>query len=160
MLEIGSVAPALDLEDTEGNPVSVRDAASSLHRTGVLLFFMRSATCPVCNLHVKHLVRDADEYAAAGVQVMIALPEGREEAARWKAKQSVPFVVVTGRRGSAHEAVGLTRKVFGSMRQSGSILVDSHNRIRHAHAATVPTSSFDSKGVAAAVGQLRATLTA
>ena len=118
---------------------------------------MRSVSCPVCNLHVRSLIKTADEYAAAGVQVMIVVPESTDAAARWKSRNSIPFPVVTGRRGSAHEAVGLTRKVFGSMRQSGSILIDAHNTIRHAHSATMPTNSYDKSGIAAALDELRVT---
>jgi hypothetical protein len=61
---------------------------------------------------------------------------------------------VTGRRGSPHEAVGLLRKVFGAVQQSGTLLVDRDGVVRHAHAATVPTNSYDRKGIIAAVADL------
>ena len=51
--------------------------------------------------------------------------------------------------------IGLSRKVFGSLQQSGSILIDSHGIIRHAHGATMPTSGYDKKGITAAVQGLR-----
>ncbi|WP_112246609.1 redoxin domain-containing protein [Kribbella monticola] len=153
MLEIGSTAPLLELEDTEGQGVTLAESGSR----GVLVFFLRSASCPVCNAHVRNLIKKADEYAAAGVQIMIAVPEGREEAAQWKSKGKIPFRVVTGRRGSPHEAFGLVRKLFGSMQQSGSVLVDADNVVRHAHGATNPMNSYDKAGIADAVERLRAT---
>jgi hypothetical protein len=52
--------------------------------------------------------------------------------------------------------IGLSKKIFGSMQQSGSILIDTHGIIRHAHGATLPTSSYDKKGVTAAIAALRA----
>jgi peroxiredoxin len=156
MLGIGTTAPPMALEDTEGHPVTLADIAGQADRRGVLLFFMRSAACPVCNAHVRNLIKQVDKYVAAGVQIVIAVPEGRDEAAKWKSKNGIPFPVVTGRGGSAHETVGLAKRVFGSMRQSGSILVDAHNTIRHAHGATMPTNSYDKKGIAAAVDELQA----
>ncbi|TDU88515.1 peroxiredoxin [Kribbella voronezhensis] len=159
MLEIGSAAPLLELEDTEGQRVTLADLVAEPGRRGVLVYFLRSASCPVCNLHVRKLIKKADEYAGAGVQIMVAVPEDREEAARWKAKGKIPFRVVTGRRGSPHEAIGLVRKLFGSMQQSGSILVDADNVIRHAHGATNPMNSYDRARIAAAVEQLRVTST-
>ncbi|MEV6912951.1 hypothetical protein [Amycolatopsis sp. NPDC051071] len=48
------------------------------------------------------------------------------------------------------------RKVFGAMRQSGSLLIDRDGVVRHAHAATMPTSGYDKKGIARAIeGLLR-----
>ncbi|MCC8247044.1 peroxiredoxin family protein [Saccharothrix luteola] len=153
MLEAGSPAPHLALEDTTGQAVSLSDYRG---RHAVLLFFMRSTSCPVCNAHVRDLVERADELAADDVRVLIAVPEDREAATAWKAKRGIPFPVLTGRRESPHELVGLSRKVFGSMQQSGSVLVDREGVVRHAHGATLPTSSYDKKGIAAAVASLRA----
>jgi peroxiredoxin len=120
----------------------------------VLLYFMRSTSCPVCNRHVQDLVNSGDELAAANVCVLLAVPEDREKAAAWKAKRRLPFSVLTGRSGTPHEMIGLSRKVFGSMQQSGSILVDAQGIIRHAHGATMPISSYDKRGITAAIASL------
>ncbi|MFI6595931.1 peroxiredoxin family protein [Nonomuraea sp. NPDC050536] len=150
MLEIGSRVPEVVLEDTDGQAVRLSDYRG---RHAVLVFFMRSTTCPVCNGHVRDLVRRRDELAADNVQVLVAVPEDRQEAAAWKAKRQVPFTVLVG--GTPHEMIGLSRKVFGSMQQSGSILVDSGGIVRHAHGATMPTGAYDKKGIAAAIEGLR-----
>ncbi len=76
------------------------------------------------------------------------------EAEAWRVKRALPFPVVTGRRGTPHEAVGLVRKVFGSVQQSGSLLIDRDGVVRHAHAATMPTGGYDRKGIAKAVEEL------
>ncbi|MET8849739.1 peroxiredoxin family protein [Amycolatopsis sp. NPDC004625] len=147
MLEAGSPAPPLVLEDTEGRPVRLAGQAT-------LLYFMRSASCPVCNRHVRELVESAGVLAAADVRVVIAVPEDRPAAAAWRAKHRIPFPVLTGR---PHELVGLGRKLFGSMQQSGSVLVDAQGIVRHAHGATLPTGSYDRPGIFAAVARLRTT---
>lgn len=152
MLETGTPAPRMALTDTTGQPVSLADYQG---RHAVLLYFMRSTSCPVCNRHVRDLVDRADELAADDVRVLVAVPEDRETAAAWKAKHRVPFPVLTGTHESPHATVGLSRKVFGSMLQSGSVLVDRQGVVRHAHGATMPTNSYDKKGIAAAIMSLR-----
>ncbi len=152
MLTTGSPAPRMVLEDTAGQTVRLSDYQG---RHSVLLFFVRSTSCPVCNRHVRDLVDRGDELAADDVLVLLAVPEERERAAAWKAKHRIPFPVLTGRRESPHEMIGLGRKVFGSLQQSGSILVDRQGVIRHAHGATMPTSSYDKSGITAAIASLR-----
>ncbi|CRK57861.1 Alkyl hydroperoxide reductase subunit C-like protein [Alloactinosynnema sp. L-07] len=152
MLESGTPAPRLVLEDTAGQTITLSDYQG---RHAVLIYFMRSTSCPVCNWHVRDLINRGDEFAADNVRVLIAVPEDRENAAAWKAKRQVPYPVLTGRDDSPHEMIGLGRKVFGSMQQSGSILIDSQGVIRHAHSATMPTSSYDKKGITAAIASLR-----
>jgi len=152
MLDVGTLAPASILEDSDGHAVRLADFRGS---SSVLLYFMRTTTCPVCNGHVRDLVARADEFAARGVTVLIAVPEGRVEAAAWKAERGLPYTVVTGERGKPHEAVELTQRVFGALQQSGSILIDSQGVIRHAHGATLPRAAYDKKGLGAALGALQ-----
>ncbi|WP_436497157.1 peroxiredoxin family protein [Actinokineospora sp. HUAS TT18] len=149
MLETGSPAPQLVLEDTEGQTVSLSDYQG---RHAVLIYFMRSTSCPVCNWHIRDLVK---EFAASDIRVLIAVPEDRETAAAWKAKRQVPYPVLTSRTDSPHGMVGLGRRVFGALQQSGSILIDREGLIRHAHSATLPTSGYDKSGITKAIASLR-----
>jgi peroxiredoxin len=153
MLETGSPAPLMVLEDTTGQTIRISDYQGE---HPVLLYFMRSTSCPVCNRHVHDLANSGDEFAAASVRVLLAVPDDREKAAAWKANRRIPFPVLTARRGTPHELIGLSKKIFGSMQQSGTILIDTQGIIRHAHGATMPTSSYDKKGIHAAVASLRA----
>ncbi|NUT99520.1 MAG: peroxiredoxin family protein [Saccharothrix sp.] len=151
MLTPGSAAPEMVLQDTTGHPVRLSDHVG---KHAVLLYFMRSTTCPLCNRHVQDLATEADRYAAAGVHVLIAVPEDRETAAAWKSKRGLKLTVLTATDGTPHEMVGLSRKVFGSMQQSGSVLIDPDGIIRHAHGSTLPTNSYDKKGITAAITSL------
>ncbi|MEU5615023.1 peroxiredoxin family protein [Streptomyces sparsogenes] len=153
MLTIGSPTPQVVLEDTEGQTVRLSDYQGE---HAVLLYFLRSASCPVCNRHVRQLADSAEEFAAADVRVLLAVPEDRETAAAWQARHRIPFTVLTGRSGTPHEMIGLSRKIFGSMQQSGSVLIDSGGIVRHAHGATLPTGGFDRKGIDAALVRMRA----
>jgi len=149
MLKTGSPAPDIALEDTDGNAIRL-----SGHQGAVLIYFMRSASCPVCNRHVQDLIRSRDDLT--GTTILIALPTDRREAAAWKTKRQIPFPVVVGRQGTPHEMVGLTRKVFGSMQQSGSVLIDAEGIVRHAHGATMPTGGYDKRAIITAARALKA----
>lgn len=148
MIRPGDPAPELALEDTTGNEVRLAD----LHgRCGVLLFFMRSASCPVCHAHVRDLAKRQDYFRANNIRVLVAVPEDRATAAAWKERSHTPFPVLTGRTGTPHEAFGLARRLFGTMQQSGSVLIDPQGTVRHAHGATSPLNSYDKKGITAAI---------
>ncbi|MFG3436970.1 peroxiredoxin family protein [Nonomuraea sp. NPDC047897] len=156
MLETGSPAPDLVWEDSDGKPVRLS------HYQGehaVLIYFMRSTSCPVCNRHVRDLVRRRDEFAADDVRVLVAVPEDRREAAAWKARRQIPFPVLVGGlvggHRSPHETIGLSRKVFGSLQQSGSILIDRQGIVRHVHGATLPTGGYPRQDITTAIRALR-----
>ncbi|WP_226900290.1 peroxiredoxin family protein [Nonomuraea phyllanthi] len=69
MLETGSPAPDIVLEDTDGRAVRLSDHRG---RQAVLIYFMRSTSCPVCDGHVQDLVRERTAYEDDGVQVFVA----------------------------------------------------------------------------------------
>lgn len=61
---------------------------------------VRNATAPSADWQHKSIL------CAASVDVVVALPTGTADAAAWKAGKGVPFDVVTGRTGTAHEEAG------------------------------------------------------
>ncbi|TQM26208.1 peroxiredoxin family protein [Nocardia bhagyanarayanae] len=152
MLTSGSPAPELELEDTAGQAWRLSDLRGA---HSALLYFMRSTSCPICNRHVRDLVAQRDRFAADDVRVLIVVPEARDVGLAWKTDRGIPFPVLVGSAGTAHESVGLTRRVFGSMQQSGTVLVDPDGIIRHAHGATLPVNSYDKKGIIAAIDVMR-----
>lgn len=151
MLETGLPAPELVFEDTMGDTVRLSDYRG---KHAVLLYFMRATSCPICNRNVQDLVRISDDLAADNVRVLIAVPESQERAVTWKARQRVPFPVLTARYDTPHEMAGLGGKVFGVMQRSGSVLIDVQGIVRHAQSATLPTGSYDRKAIKAVIGTL------
>jgi peroxiredoxin len=150
MLEIGT-APSLSLVTTVGQPVALDDSTAT---TGTFIYFMRALSCAQCNAAVAKLAKERATFADAGVRVIVAVPEDRDAAAQWKAKKNVPFEVVTGKSGTAHEEVGLMKKVFGLVQQSGNLLLDAEGVVRYAHASTNPGASYNAAEVATAVAAL------
>lgn len=126
----------LDLIDTNGEPRPIRPERATF------LYFMRAPTCPQCNNAVRRLAEQQSSLRERGVEVVVAMPTGTEEAAAWKSAKNVPFDVVTGRAGTAHEEAGLLRRVFGLIQQSGGILVDGAGSVQYLHIATNPGDSL------------------
>lgn len=155
MIATSAPAPQMSLQDTEGHATTLADHVGKDGAPHVLVYFMRTVTCPPCNAHVRDLVARRGELAEHGVSVVVAVPDTRQEAAAWKAAKAIPFPVVVGAAGTPHEAAGLSVKVFGAMQQSGSMLVDREGTVVHSHAATLPVAAYDRKGIAAALVGLR-----
>ncbi|MBF6164855.1 redoxin domain-containing protein [Streptomyces gardneri] len=151
MLATGSPAPEMEFEATTGQTWRLSDYRG-VH--SALLYFMRSTSCPICNRHVRDLVAHRDEFDSTNICVLIAVPEDRTAGLAWQTENGIPFPVLASSAGTPHESIGLTRNFFGTMQQSGTILIDSDGIIRHTHSATLPTNSYDRKGILAAVDSL------
>lgn len=152
MLEIGST-PDLKLEDTEGHPLSISDYKG---KDNVLVYFMRALSCAQCNAHVQSFVKNHAEFDAAKVTIIVAVPEDLKDAAAWKVRKNIPYTVVAGAAGTPHESVGLLRKVFGTLQQSGSVLFDSNGVVRYTEVSTLPTTSYNRAEIGAALAALPA----
>jgi peroxiredoxin len=150
VLEIGST-PDIRFEDTEGHAVSIADYRG---KENVLIYFMRALSCAQCNAHVQSFVKNQAEFDSANVEIVVAVPEDLADAAVWKAKKHIPYTVVAGAAGTPHESVGLLRKVFGTLQQSGSVLFDSNGVVTYTHVSTVPTTSYNRAEIGAALAAL------
>jgi peroxiredoxin len=150
MLEIGSIAD-IKLETTDGEAIAIADYQG---KQNVLVYFMRALSCAQCNAHVRSFEKNIADFDAAHVKIIVAVPEDNADAAAWKAKKSIPFTVVTGATGTAHESVGLLKKAFGTLQQSGSVLIDSNSVVRYTEVSTIPTTSYNRGKVDTALAEL------
>jgi peroxiredoxin len=150
MIEIGST-PDLHLEDTDGKTVAISDFRG---KDNVLVYFMRALSCAQCNAHVQSFVKNHGEFDAADVTIIVAVPEDLRDAAAWKARKGIPYTVVSGASGTPHESVGLLRKVFGTLQQSGTVLFDSRGVVTYTEVSTIPTTSYNRANLGAALAAL------
>ncbi|PJE96168.1 alkyl hydroperoxide reductase [Streptomyces carminius] len=86
-LEPGSSVPARTLTPVSGPPAVVPDPERLVH-----LQFRRFAGCPVCNLHLRSVVRRHAEIEAAGVREVVVFHSHPEELAPYAA--DLPFALV------------------------------------------------------------------
>jgi peroxiredoxin len=151
MIEVGQSAPELRLTDTTGAGIRLSDYRG---KSDVLIYFMRHTGCPMCNRHVKHLAAHAADYVAHGVAVLVAVPDDADTASRWAAMKKLPFPVMIGAGSTPHAGVGLARKMFGSMQQSGTVLIDHAGMVRYLDVATMPTGGYSHRAAMEAIGDL------
>ncbi|SFJ92799.1 peroxiredoxin-like family protein [Streptomyces pini] len=83
----GSTVSARSLDPVLGPPVAVPDGTRLIH-----LQFRRFAGCPVCNLHLRSVVRRHEEIEAAGIREVVVFHSHPEELAEHAA--DLPFAVV------------------------------------------------------------------
>jgi len=149
-LEIGSTLH-LDVLESDGTPLKLEDYRD---KDNVFVYFMRALSCAQCNTAVRTLTAQQAELEAAGVKVVVAVPEDAESATAWKAKRGVPFPVVVGKDGTPHAEAGLLRKVFGAIQQSGGVLLDKQGVVRYSHVSTNPGASYNKAELATAIAGL------
>jgi peroxiredoxin len=86
-VEPGATIASRELDTVAGDPVAIPDRARLTH-----LQFRRFAGCPVCNLHLRSVVRRHDEISAAGVHEIVVFHSPAEELREHTA--DLPFAVV------------------------------------------------------------------
>jgi len=86
-LSSGSLFPQHELETISGEHIRVPDNAHLVH-----LQFRRFAGCPLCNLHLRSIVRRHPEITGAGIREVVVFHSSREELLEQGA--DVPFAVV------------------------------------------------------------------
>jgi peroxiredoxin len=109
-----------------------------------ILYFMRSIYCPVCRSHVKCLAELSGALRVLKADIVVLTPPvGASQARKWIARQ--PFQVLA--TDDAHAAAGLGRVIFGTIQQSGTLVVGLDGSILLARRATVPFRSFDQRSL-------------
>ncbi len=93
VLKPGSLLPARELTAVSGRPIAIPDPERMIH-----LQFRRFAGCPVCNLHLRSVVRRYDEIEAAGVREVVVFHSPAEELAEHTADLPFPLIADPGKR--------------------------------------------------------------
>lgn len=139
LLQIGDRLPSDALvHDHEGRP---RAIASFLGREGVLLYFMRAASCPICQRHVIDLGGASGAALIGTGRAIVALvPEDPARAAL--ARQRTGNVLPVLSAPELYVALGFRRVLFGGIQQSGTVLVARDGAIVRVHRASLPTNAL------------------
>lgn len=104
-----------------------------------ILYFMRTADCPVCKSHVRRLVALQPALASLGAAVAIFAPD--EETPAWAATTPLPLVLGL----AAYGAAGLGR-TLAAIQQSGTI-VAQRGVVLDVRRATLPFRAFDERAL-------------
>lgn len=112
-----------------------------------ILYFMRSADCPVCVSHLRQLAADLKALTELGATVIAFVPDAG--ATVQVAGKPLIFPVVSGP--DAYGQLGLRKALLGVVQQSGSAVIDSSGRLLHLKRATIPYAAIDVPAVYAAL---------
>ena len=93
-----SQAPALNLRDTQGKPVTLGQGKRTL------LAFFRDTACPFCNLRIFQMTQHHAELAAQGLEMIAVFASSEEEVARFVAARQRPFSVVADANNQAYQS--------------------------------------------------------
>ncbi|WP_369829084.1 peroxiredoxin-like family protein [Mycobacterium sp. 852002-50816_SCH5313054-b] len=85
--DVGSVVAPRELVTVSGEAVPIPDPDRLVH-----LQLRRFAGCPICNLHLRSIVRRHDEIAGAGVREVVVFHSTDQELLRYAG--DLPFAVV------------------------------------------------------------------
>jgi len=83
----GSIVSTRDLTPVSGYPLAIPDPGRLVH-----LQFRRFAGCPVCNLHLRSVVRRHDEIEAAGIREVVVFHSPADELREHT--PDLPFAVI------------------------------------------------------------------
>lgn len=89
-IEVGQMAPDVQVEDVFGRPVSLQ----ALRGRPVLLSFYRYASCPICNLRVRDLRQAAPGLEAQGLALVGVFQSDAATIGRYVGRQQAPFPLV------------------------------------------------------------------
>jgi peroxiredoxin len=124
---------------------------------GLLLYFMRTADCPLCRAHVKRLIAMHGDLARRGMNVAVVVPSPDSEV-QVARSLGATFPVVQSKAG--HQQAGLKRVMFDLVQQSGTLVTDSARRVVLVHRATLPANAFPEDAVWALLEAMPQTSTA
>lgn len=130
-LATGTIMPDLAVTDAAGDLQTLRGLTAGRR---ALVYFMRTASCPVCNAHVQTIERQGFD----DVATIVVTPGGVDEVATVARRTSL---TVVGSGDSGHAQVGLGR--FLGLQHSGTVVLDTDGTILLARSSTLPTGSFE-----------------
>ena len=89
-LQANDLAPDLVASDFLGVPVDL----PSLRGRKVMLSFYRYASCPLCNLRMRDLIRGYDAWAAQGLSMIAVFQSPASSISEHVGRQDAPFPIV------------------------------------------------------------------
>jgi thioredoxin-dependent peroxiredoxin len=113
-LTVGQPAPAFVARDIADRVLAL--ATYRERHQPMLLVFYRSAVCPLCNIHLWHLLDHYPDYQQYGVEIIAIFESAAPLVQRFQGRLSVPFPVIADQRGRLHALYHLESSWWGTAR--------------------------------------------
>ncbi|MCB0700742.1 MAG: AhpC/TSA family protein [Chitinophagales bacterium] len=103
-LPIGSKVPDMQLVNTDGKQVSIKDMVS---KKPTVLIFYRGGWCPYCNAHLSEIGKVEQDILKAGYQVVAISPDMPEELNHTIDKKELKYTLLSDGDGAFSTAMGI-----------------------------------------------------
>lgn len=133
----GESLPDLTLSHSDGTPASLETFSSG---RPLVVYFMRTPTCPVCNAHLRRMQRTTVGGDPLAQRLLIVVPGDAAEATL-VAQRHPELADRIASSPDAHASVGLF--VRGGLQQSGTFVIDATRTVIAARTATIPLGAYD-----------------
>lgn len=138
-LEVGADAPALTVINSEGDSVEL----SEVYAKGpTLVYFYPKADTPGCTIQACNLRDSFEELSDAGIQVLGVSTDSVKAQAAFKAKYSLPFILIADSDKELVDAFGVPKKLASMASRQSFLIVDGKVAWRDL-SATPKTQSED-----------------
>ena len=101
---VGDAFPRFDITASSGKAVAIPDPAGDF----VHLQFRRFAGCPICNLHLRSIVRRHNEIRSHGIREVVVFHSTPAELAKYEAE--LPFALVADPERHLYRRFGIERR--------------------------------------------------
>jgi peroxiredoxin len=118
----------------------------------LLVYFMRTRSCPPCRAHVRQIAREYGRLEAAGLAAAVVVPGDGPEAARLQTGLEIPFPAVADPLLDAYRGAGLSRSM--GIQRSGAIVFEPGGREIFAYRKLAPFGPPDLQAIVASVRKL------
>lgn len=139
--EPGAQFPDLELQDAEGRSTRLGEAMGG---EAAVVYFLRSASCPVCRNHLRALARRHSDIANNGARVLSVVPDGPEAAKELASWLGLPVPVLTNSAHS-HAEAGLEPILWGQLQPSGTVLLGKTRQVHYARRAAFPPMGYNER---------------
>jgi peroxiredoxin Q/BCP len=107
-LKINQQAPDFTITDVFGGTIQLK----KLRDHKVYLLFHRNAGCPVCNLHVHELIRNADHFAAHNIKVILVYESTAGKMLEYLSDRKYPFHFVADPENELYKLYSIERSML------------------------------------------------
>lgn len=152
MLKVADAAPDFELLDSEGKPVKLSD----FRGRRLVLFFYPKADTPGCTTQACGLRDNFPKIEAGNATVVGVSPDQPDALAKWKAKENLPYPLLSDPDHQVAEAYGVwgEKKMYGRSYMGiirSHFIIDAEGNIEDVQFKVSPKNSI-SRAVAALAG--------
>lgn len=106
-LERAQLTPSFSAKDVYGNEIS----DTLLKGKKTYLSFQRNAGCPICNLYVHNLLKQKQQLAQKGIDVILVYESSKDNLRKYLEGESFPFSFVADPKDELYKTFGVEKSM-------------------------------------------------